>query len=67
MAGGRVYSSGTGGNSGSNLSVLFQNQKGTCASEPLDSLFLSGSSPSFLGTLFKLYKNCVMGYLYSSI
>uniref|UniRef100_A0A7N2N204 Uncharacterized protein n=1 Tax=Quercus lobata TaxID=97700 RepID=A0A7N2N204_QUELO len=48
MAGGRVYSSGTGGNSGSNLSVLFQNQKGAYASEPLDSLFLSGSSPSFL-------------------
>jgi len=50
MAGGRVYSSGTGGNSGSNLSVLFQNQKGACASEPLDSLFLSGPSPSFLGS-----------------
>ena len=50
MAGGRVYNSG--GNSGSNLSVLFQNQKGPCASEPLDSIFLSGSSSSFLGTLF---------------
>ncbi|PQQ05275.1 homeobox-leucine zipper protein HAT5-like [Prunus yedoensis var. nudiflora] len=52
MAGGRVYS---GGASSSSLSVLLQNQRGPCASEPLDSLFLSGSSNSssaspFLGS-----------------
>jgi hypothetical protein len=49
MAGGRVYNSASSG--GSSLSVLFQNQKASCASEPLDSLFVSGSSPSFLGIL----------------
>ncbi|XP_062169210.1 homeobox-leucine zipper protein HAT5-like [Alnus glutinosa] len=48
MAGGRVYNSASSG--GSSLSVLFQNQKASCASEPLDSLFVSGSSPSFLGS-----------------
>jgi len=48
MAGGRVFNSASSG--GSSLSVLFQNQKASCASEPLDSLFLSGSSPSFLGS-----------------
>ncbi|KAG2679146.1 hypothetical protein I3843_11G037800 [Carya illinoinensis] len=50
MAGGRVYNGGSGGGGSSPLSVLFQNQKGSCASQPLDSLFLSGSSPSFLGS-----------------
>ncbi|KAE8124082.1 hypothetical protein FH972_018992 [Carpinus fangiana] len=48
MAGGRVFNSASSG--GSSLSVLFHNQKASCASEPLDSLFLSGSSPSFLGS-----------------
>jgi len=48
MAGGRLYNSASSG--GSSLSVLFQNQKASCASEPLDSIFLSGSSPSFLGS-----------------
>ncbi|KAJ4833163.1 hypothetical protein Tsubulata_042868 [Turnera subulata] len=40
-----------GGASGSNLSVLLQSQRGPCAavSQPLDTFFLSGSSPSFLG------------------
>lgn len=52
MAGsGRVYNSS--GGASSSLSVLLQNQRG---SEPLDSLFLSGSSNAsstspFLGTL----------------
>ncbi|PRQ16103.1 putative transcription factor Homobox-WOX family [Rosa chinensis] len=36
--GGRVYSSSGG------ASFLLQNQRGSCAPEPLDSLFLSGSS-----------------------
>ncbi|KAM6569763.1 hypothetical protein CsatB_017748 [Cannabis sativa] len=52
MAGGRVYGGSTGSSS---LSVLLQNQRGSSATEPLDSLFLSGScnsssSPSFLGS-----------------
>ncbi|EEF52120.1 homeobox-leucine zipper protein HAT5 [Ricinus communis] len=42
--------SGAGG-SGSNFSVLLQSQRGACAaSQPLDAFFLSGSSPSFLGS-----------------
>ncbi|KAG6746975.1 homeobox-leucine zipper protein HAT5-like [Populus alba x Populus x berolinensis] len=41
---------GTGG-SNSNLSVLLRSQRGPCAaSQPLESFFLSGSSPSFLGS-----------------
>ncbi|PON86044.1 Octamer-binding transcription factor [Trema orientale] len=52
MAGGRVYG---GGNGSSSLSVLLQNQRGSSGSEPLDSLFFSGScnsstSSSFLGS-----------------
>ncbi|KAJ7956335.1 Homeobox-leucine zipper protein [Quillaja saponaria] len=49
MAGGRVYNDGCGNIS--NLSVLIQNQSGPCTSQqPLDGLFLSGSSSSsFLG------------------
>ncbi|XP_057950632.1 homeobox-leucine zipper protein HAT5-like [Malania oleifera] len=43
MAGGRVYG-------GSNLTALLQNRRVPCSSEPLDSLFISGSSPSFLGS-----------------
>uniref|UniRef100_A0A6M2ENX5 Homeobox-leucine zipper protein n=1 Tax=Populus davidiana TaxID=266767 RepID=A0A6M2ENX5_9ROSI len=39
------------GDSNSNLSVLLQSQRGPCAaSQPLESFFLSGSSPSFLGS-----------------
>jgi len=39
------------GCSNSNLSVLLQSQRGPCAtSQPLESFFLSGSSPSFLGS-----------------
>lgn len=61
MAGGRVYS---GGASSSSLSVLLQNQRGPCASEPLDSLFLSGSSNSssaspFLGTFSLSFLLCL--------
>uniref|UniRef100_A0A5B6ZLQ3 Homeobox-leucine zipper protein n=2 Tax=Davidia involucrata TaxID=16924 RepID=A0A5B6ZLQ3_DAVIN len=50
MAGRRgVYGGGSGG---SNMNtVLLQNQRLPCSSsEPLDSLFISGSSPSFLGS-----------------
>ncbi|PON35789.1 Octamer-binding transcription factor [Parasponia andersonii] len=52
MAGGRVYG---GGNGSSSLGVLLQNQRGSSGSEPLDSLFFSGScnsstSSSFLGS-----------------
>ncbi|KAL5544383.1 hypothetical protein UlMin_008167 [Ulmus minor] len=51
MPGGRVFG---GVGSSSSLSVLLQNQRGSSASEPLDSLFVSGScnsssSSSFLG------------------
>ncbi|KAI4343832.1 hypothetical protein L6164_011137 [Bauhinia variegata] len=48
MAGGRVY--GGAPSNTSNLSILLQNQTPSCASEPLDTLFLSGSSSPFLGT-----------------
>lgn len=66
MAGGRVYNGGSGGGGSSPLSVLFQNQKGSCASQPLDSLFLSGSSPSFLGTLsFFLLAISLSFYIYT--
>ncbi|KAA8542386.1 hypothetical protein F0562_023478 [Nyssa sinensis] len=51
MAGRRgIYGGGSGG---SNINtVLLQNQRLPCSSssEPLDSLFISGSSPSFLGS-----------------
>lgn len=43
MACGRVFG-------GSNLTALLQNQRAPCSSEPLDALFLSGSSSSFLGS-----------------
>ncbi|KAJ7945965.1 Homeobox-leucine zipper protein [Quillaja saponaria] len=48
MAGGSVFSGGRSNRS--NLSVLVQNQSGPCNSEPLDRLFLSGSSYPFLGS-----------------
>ncbi|KAI5569077.1 hypothetical protein BDE02_12G054400 [Populus trichocarpa] len=42
---------GGGGGSNPNLSVLVQSQRGPCAaSQPLEAFFLSGSSPSFLGS-----------------
>ncbi|XAR50092.1 hypothetical protein NMG60_11004325 [Bertholletia excelsa] len=49
MAGRRmVYVGGAGGSN--TTTVLLQNQRVSSSSEPLDSLFLSGSSPSFLGS-----------------
>lgn len=48
MADRRVYAGSGGG--GSNLSVLLQNQRVPSSSEPTDTFFLSGSSPSFLGS-----------------
>ncbi|XP_021904677.1 homeobox-leucine zipper protein HAT5-like isoform X2 [Carica papaya] len=48
MAGGKIYSSGSGG---SNISVLIQSKKGPSSSESLDPLFMSVSSTSpFLGS-----------------
>lgn len=41
---------GGGGGGESTNTILLQNQRVPCSSEPLDSLFLSGSSPSFLGS-----------------
>ncbi|KAJ6411625.1 hypothetical protein OIU84_008245 [Salix udensis] len=42
---------GSTGGSNSNLSVLLQSQRVACAaSQPLESFFLPGSSPSFLGS-----------------
>ncbi|XP_050223901.1 homeobox-leucine zipper protein HAT5-like [Mercurialis annua] len=43
---------GGGGGGGSDFSVLLQSQRVPCAttSQPLDAFFLSGSSPSFLGS-----------------
>ena len=52
MAGSGVFSGGSG--IASNLSVLLQNQNGSCPSQPHDALFLSGSSSSsssFLGSI----------------
>ncbi|MBA0863149.1 hypothetical protein Goshw_017341 [Gossypium schwendimanii] len=47
MAGGRVYRSNTSADAGSNnLSVLLQSQWVPSSSEPLDTLFIPGSSPS---------------------
>ncbi|KAK6249921.1 Homeobox domain - like 10 [Theobroma cacao] len=47
MAGGRVYPSNTSSAGGSNnLSVLLQSQRVPSSSEPLDPLFIPGSSPS---------------------
>ncbi|MBA0834763.1 hypothetical protein Goarm_007090, partial [Gossypium armourianum] len=47
MAGGRVYRSNTSADAGSkNLSVLLQSQWIPSSSEPLDTLFIPGSSPS---------------------
>ena len=53
MAGVRVYPSNTSTAGGSNnLSVLLQSQRVPSSSEPLDPLFIPGSSPSsFLGIL----------------
>ncbi|KAJ6672496.1 HOMEOBOX-LEUCINE ZIPPER PROTEIN ATHB-54 [Salix viminalis] len=42
---------GGGGGFNSNLSVLIQSQRGPCAaSQPLEAFFLSGTSPTFLGS-----------------
>ena len=52
MAGRRVYPSNTSSSGGSNnLSVLLQSQRVPSSSEPLDPLFIPGSSPSFIGIL----------------
>ncbi|XVF50185.1 hypothetical protein PTKIN_Ptkin04bG0075600 [Pterospermum kingtungense] len=50
MAGGRVYPSNSTSTAGgsNNLSVLLQNQRVPSSSEPLESLFIPGSSTSFL-------------------
>lgn len=62
MAGRRVYGGDDGGSisgGSSNHSVLLQNRCGSFASEPLNALFLSGSSssssPSLLGNSLLLY------------
>ncbi|KAJ1378441.1 Leucine zipper, homeobox-associated [Sesbania bispinosa] len=50
MAGGRVFSSGGGGPANvSNMTILLHNQTPRATSQPLDSLFLSTSTP-FLGS-----------------
>ncbi|KAI4336042.1 hypothetical protein L6164_014618 [Bauhinia variegata] len=48
MADGRVFSSAR--TNTSNLNILLQNQTPPCASESLDTFFLSGSSSPFLGS-----------------
>lgn len=71
MAGRRVYGGGGCDDGGSisgvssNHSVLLQNRGGSFASEPLNALFLSGSSsstsPSLLGNslLLDLFSSCL--------
>ncbi|KAH1074523.1 hypothetical protein J1N35_026851 [Gossypium stocksii] len=62
MAGGRVYRSNTSADAGSNnLSVLLQSQRVPSSSEPLDTLFIPGSSPSpFLGILSIFFFNFIL-------
>ncbi|XP_022738208.1 homeobox-leucine zipper protein HAT5-like isoform X2 [Durio zibethinus] len=51
MAGRRVCPTNTSTDGGSNnLSLLLRSQRVASSSEPLDPLFIPGSSPSFLGT-----------------
>ncbi|GAB4845527.1 hypothetical protein Ancab_038933 [Ancistrocladus abbreviatus] len=45
FGGGRLYGGG-----GSNMSALLQTQTVPCSSQPLDAFFISGSSPSFMGS-----------------
>lgn len=48
-----------------NLAVMLQNQRVPCSSQPLDALFLSASSPSFLGTLsLSLISLCMQIHLH---
>lgn len=46
----RSLVSGAGGGGSKNNPVLLQSERVSCPAEPLDSVFISGSSPSFLGS-----------------
>lgn len=76
MAVRRVYGGGDDGGSisgASNHTVFLQNRKGSFASEPLNALFVSGSSsstsPSMLGTSFFLISSVlsVLGWFFVEI